>query len=97
MDHRLFAVLAIVCFALEGAGCASEAQRSRREEVLMPLQTGSVLQRRVMVERESESKKSKKKKKESKRTSPKPTPAPAPTPEPSPKAEEESTTPDRFR
>jgi lipoprotein NlpI len=97
MDHRLFAVLAIVSFALEGAGCASETQRARREQVLMPLQTGSTIQRRVMVERQSATKKSKKKKetKETKRTSP--TPAPAPTPEPSPQAEEENTTPDRFR
>ena len=96
MDHRLFAVLAIVCFALEGAGCASESQLARREEILMPLQTGSTLQRRVMVERQSATKKSKKKKetKETKRTSP--TPAPAPTPEPSPQPQEEST-PDRFR
>ena len=97
MDHRLFAILAIICFALEGAGCASEEARARREEILMPLQTGSVLQRRVMVEKESASKKSKKKKKESKRTSSKPTPAPEATPEPSPKAEEENTTPDRYR
>jgi outer membrane biosynthesis protein TonB len=103
MDHRLFAVLAIVCFALEGAGCASESQRSRREQVLMPLQTGSTIQRRVMVEREGATKKSKKKKetkekKEPKPTSPKPTPAatPEPTPEPSPQPEAE-TTPDRFR
>ena len=96
MDHRLFAFLAIACFALEGAGCASESQRARREQVLMPLQTGSTIQRRVMVERQSATKKSKKKKetKETKRTSP--TPTPAPTPEPSPQAQEEST-PDRFR
>jgi len=98
MDHRLFAVLAIVCFALEGAGCASESQRERRDEILMPLQTGSTIQRRVIVEREAPPKKSKKKK-ESKRTTPKPTPTPEPEPKPkpSPQAEEETAQPDRFR
>jgi hypothetical protein len=89
MDHRLFTVLAIVCFALEGAGCASESQRARREEILMPLQTGSTLQRRVMIDSEGVTKKSKKKK-DSKRTSPKP-PVPEVTKEESPAA------PDRFR
>jgi hypothetical protein len=93
MDHRLFAVLAIVCFALEGAGCMSESQRARREEVLMPLQTGSTLRRRVMTDDRSVTKKPKKKK-DSKRNSPKP-PAPAPSPQ---RPEDESTTPpDRFR
>lgn len=103
MDHRLFAVLAIICFALGGAGCASESAIESREEVLMPLQTGSVIQRRVMVEKEAPTKKSKKKKKkekdekdekkekESKRTSPTPTPAPEVTEEETPAA------PDRFR
>ena len=52
MDHRLFAVLAIVSFALGGAGCASKSQRAPREQILMPLQTGSVLQRRVMIDSE---------------------------------------------
>jgi hypothetical protein len=89
MDHRLFAVLAIICFALEGAGCASESQRERREEVLMPLQTGSTLQRRVIRDSGGVTQKPEKKK-ESKRTSPKP-PAPKVTDEESPAA------PDRFR
>jgi hypothetical protein len=94
MDHRLFAVLAIVCFALEGVGCASESQRARREEILMPLQTGSTLQRRVMVDSGGVTKKSKKK--DSKRNSPK---RPAPEPEPSPQRPEDESTapPDRFR
>lgn len=94
MDHRLFAVLAVVCFAMEGAGCASESQRTRREEILMPLQTGSTLQRRVMIESGNVTEEPKKK--DSKRNSPKP---PAPAPEPSPqRPEDESTTPpDRFR
>ena len=107
MDHRLFAVLAIICFALGGAGCASKFQIESREEVLMPLQTGSVIQRPVLVQKEAPTKKSKKKKKEKdekketkepKPTSPKPTPAatPAATPESSPQAEPEST-PERFR
>jgi hypothetical protein len=80
MDHRLFAVLVIVCFALEGAGCASESRKERQEQILMPLQTGSTLQRRVMIETGGAPKKSKKKKKEKepKRTTPKPTPAPEP-------------------
>ena len=110
MDHRLFAVLAIICLALGGVGCASESARESREEILMPLQTGSVIQRRVMVEKEGVTKKSKKKKKkkendekkdekkekESKRTSPTPTPAPEVT-EPSPPKPEPESTPDRYR
>jgi hypothetical protein len=94
MDHRLFAVLVIVCFALEAVGCASESQRARREEILMPLQTGSTLQRRVMVDSGGVTKKSKKK--DSKRNSPK---RPAPVPEPSPQRPEDESTapPDRFR
>jgi hypothetical protein len=104
MDHRLFAVLVIVGFALQGAGCASESQRARREEILMPIQTGSTFQRRVVIDTGVAKKSTKKKKKEkekdkekeSKRNSPK---SPAPTPEPSPpKPEDESTAPpDRFR
>lgn len=98
MHHRLFAVLVIVCFALEGAGCASESQRASREEILMPRQTGSTLQRRVMVKSDRATKKSKKKK-ETKRTTPKPTPKPTPAPERTEEATEEATPapPDRFR
>jgi hypothetical protein len=100
MHHRLFAVLVIVCFALEGAGCASESQLANREEILMPRQTGSTLQRRVMVAKDSGTKKSKKKKdkketKETKRTTPKPTPAPERTEEPT--EEPTPAVPDRFR
>ena len=94
MDHRLFAVLVIVCFALEGAGCASESQISNREEILMPRQTGSILQRRVMVTRDSSAKKSKKKK-ESKRTAPKLTPKPTPAPEVTEEPTEAATPPTR--
>jgi hypothetical protein len=97
MDHRLFAVLGIVCLGLEGAGCASEEQRARREEILMPLQTGSVLHRRVIVESEGATRKSKKKKKESKRTASQPTPKPTPEPSPEQPVEENTTPPERFR
>ena len=98
MHHRLFAVLVFVCFALDGAGCASESQRANREEVLMPRQTGSTLQRRVMVKSDSPTKKSKKKK-ESKRPTAKPTPKPTPAPEVTEEATEEPTPapPDRLR
>lgn len=99
MHHRLLAVLVIVCFALEGAGCASKSQREDREEILMPRQTGSVLQRRVMVKKSDSSTKKSKKKKESKRTTPKPTPKPTPEPEATEEPTEEATPapPDRFR
>ena len=104
MDHRLFAVLVIVCFAL-GAGCASEDQRARREQIRMPLQTGSFIQRPVMVERGGGTKKSKKKKeskekkepKEPKRTTPKPTPAPEREPTPEQPVQESTPPSDRFR
>jgi hypothetical protein len=102
MDHRLFAVLAIICFALGGAGCVSESQRENRDEILMPLQTGSTIQRRVMVEREASVKKPKKKKeKKEKRSTPKPSPsaeqAAPEAPKPTPKPEEETAQPERFR
>ena len=106
MAHRLFAFLVIVCFALGGAGCASESQRANREQVRMPLQTGSFLQRPVMIEREGATKKSKKKKdkketkkepKEPKRTTPKPTPAPEPEATPEQPVQESTPAPDRFR
>ena len=99
MHHRSFAVLVIVCFALGGAGCASESQMASREEVLMPRQTGSLLQRRAMVKSDGATKKKSKKKKETKRTTPKPTPKPTPAPEATEEATEEATPapPDRFR
>jgi len=95
MDHRLFAILVIVCFALEGAGCASKSARARREEIVMPMQTGSTLQRRVIIDSGGVTKKPEKKK-ESKRKLPKP---PAPEPEPSPQRPKDESTapPDRFR
>ena len=104
MHHRLFAVLVIVCFALGGAGCASDSQIANREEIVMPRQTGSTLQRRVMVKsdrptKKSTKKKEKKEKKETEGTTPKPTPKPSPAPEAPEEATEEPTpaAPDRFR
>jgi hypothetical protein len=97
MDHRLFAVLAIVSFALGGSGCASKSERAQREQILMPLQTGSTLQRRIMVETPGETEKPAEKpveKKEPKRKSPKP---PAPKPSPAQPEEESTPAPDRFR
>jgi len=60
------------------------------EEILMPKQTGSLLQRRVMVDSEEVVTKPKRKK-EAKRTSPKPAPEAEVTEEETPAA------PDRFR
>jgi uncharacterized lipoprotein len=99
MYQRATAILAIFCLALV-SGCASTSKpksskkkRTRQyQEVLMPLQTGSTLQRRayVMTGPETETKK-KPKKKES---APKPEAQPSETPAP----EEESTPPpERFR
>ncbi len=92
MHYRWVAILAIVWIALGGGGCASKSKYGY-EEVLMPLQTGSVLQRRVLVRTEHEKKPTKKKKKKES-SAPKPEPEPSATPVP----EEESTPPaDRFR
>jgi hypothetical protein len=89
MHHRLIAILAIVFIALGGGGCASKSNQNY-EEVLMPLQTGSVLQRRVMVRTEKSPQK--KKKKETSTSKPKAEPSATPAPE------EESTPPvERFR
>ena len=88
MSHRLCAALVMVSFALEGTGCAWMKQGPTGEQVSMPLQTGSHLQRRVMVSKKSNaaSSASKKKKKEdskkkakkeaTKHSTSKPTPAP---------------------
>jgi hypothetical protein len=92
MDKRFLTFLALACFALADAGCASKDV----EYELMPLQTGSVLQRRVVVSKPSTEKKKTKKKKDKKPASTKATPTPEP--ERSPKPEEESTPqPERFR
>ncbi|MFN2621432.1 MAG: hypothetical protein ABR611_01185 [Chthoniobacterales bacterium] len=97
MYHRSLALLAVVCLALATGGCESlwgdsaRKTKNRYEEVMMPLQTGSVLHRRMYVPRGPEVKK-KSKKKEAK--TPKPEEEASATPAP----EEESTPPpDRFR
>ena len=79
-----------------------QRERKQYEEVVMPLQTGSTLQRRMFVEKrsddDSEPKKKKPKKKESPTPTPKPVTEPAATPTPTPT--EEATpepTPERFR
>ena len=91
MHHRAIAILAIVFIAFGGGGCASKSSRNFKE-VLMPMQTGSVLQRRVFVRTEREKSPKKKKKKETSTRKPDAEPSATPAPE------EESTPPvDRFR
>ena len=105
MDHRLCAVLTIICLALEGAGCASKPHRHRqvqehRPVVLLPRQTGSNLDRRITVDDESsfkpmiqsESKPPSKKHVKTKRTGPENSKLAKPE-----KPKETSTQPDRFR
>jgi hypothetical protein len=111
MHHRLIAILAVFCFALGAAGCESlfpswskpkpskkkKRERKQYETVLMPLQTGSTLQRRMLVEKKSDDEpepKKKAKKKESAKPKPEaePTATPAPTEEATPEP-----TPERFR
>jgi hypothetical protein len=91
MLNRAIAILAVVSLALGAGGCASKSSGSY-EEVLMPLQTGSTLQRRVYVRKGPESKSKKKKKEREKSRKPEAEPSATPA------AEEESTPPpDRFR
>ena len=92
MHHRSIAVLASATLALVAGGCAHNPNKGY-DEVLMPLQTGSTLHRRVLVPADHE-KKSNKKKKPASASTPKPEAEPSATPAP----EEESTPPpDRFR
>jgi hypothetical protein len=109
MQHRSFAVLIVICVALEIVGCAHVPNRTDREEILMPMQTGSRIQRPVLVPSTTEPKKSKKKEKKEesekkKEKSKRPTSTPAPKPETTPKpeatpkpAEEATPEPERFR
>jgi hypothetical protein len=92
MPHRFIAVLLGLVLALGVGGCASNSNRDY-DEVLMPLQTGSVLQRRVFVRSERQ-KKPKKKKDEKKKAS-----TPDAEPDATPGPDEEATPPpvDRFR
>jgi hypothetical protein len=95
MHLRLIASSAIVCIALGAGGCSStktdrKSKDREYKEVLMPLQTGSHFQRRVLVPVERDKKPTKKKQP----NAPKPETEPSGTPAP----EEESTPPvDRFR
>ena len=91
MPHRAIAILAVVCLALGAGGCASKSNKDY-DEVLMPLQTGSTLQRRVFVRRGPESKTKKKKKEREKPRKPEAEPTATPAPE-----EESTPPPDRFR
>jgi hypothetical protein len=91
MLHRAIAILAVVCLALGAGGCASKSNKDY-DEVLMPLQTGSTLQRRVYMPKgpETKSKKKKKEREKPRKADEEPSATPAP--------EEESTPPvDRFR
>lgn len=96
MYHRFCAIFIVVCFAIAAVGCASKSQKNR-EEVLLPLQTGSNINRRVVVDDESsfkkvierESKRPSKKKKKTERTEV----APAEPEQP----EETPTPPEKFR
>jgi hypothetical protein len=93
MLYRAIAIFAVLFLALGAGGCASKSNKDY-DEVLMPVQTGSTIQRRTYVHKGPEMK-SKKKKKEKEREKPrKPEAEPVATPAP----EEESTPPpDRFR
>ena len=88
MHHRLIAVLIVVCLAGGLGGCAHNQDY---DEILMPLQTGSRISRRVLVPANHE--KSLKKKKQEKKKASEAEPGATPVPE------EESTPPpvDRFR
>ena len=91
MHHRSIAILTIACLALGWGGCSTK-WNSNSEEVLMPLQTGSVLHRRVRVPTDNEKKAKPKKKKEKETAKPKAEPSATPAPE-----EESTPPPDRFR
>ena len=92
MPHRAIAILAVVCLALGVGGCVFTSNKDY-DEVLMPLQTGSTIQRRVYMPKGPETKTKKKKKEREKPRKPDAEPGATPA------AEEESTPPppDRFR
>ena len=107
MSYRSFSFLAVITLAFAAGGCESlwssstkqtkkQHEEKHYQEVLMPLQTGSVLQRHTYVPTGPEEKKKSAttKKKTEKEKAPKPDAEPSATPKP----EEESTpSPDRFR
>ena len=77
-----------------------QRERKQYESVVMPLQTGSTLQRRMFVEKKSDGDEPGAKKKSKKKESPTPTPKPAVEPAETPPPTEEATpepTPERFR
>ena len=103
MHHRLIVLFALVCFAFGAGGCElfqslkpkPSRKKKQYKEVLMPLQTGSNLQRRTYIELGPDTERAKKPKKKPAAT-PKPEAEPSETPSPT---EEESPapTPERFR
>lgn len=104
MHHRLIAILALFCFAFGGGGCElfqpskkpkSSSKKKRYKEVLMPLQTGSNLQRRTYIAQGDDLEPPKKPKKKPSAT-PKPAAEPSETPPPTEEATPEPT-PERFR
>lgn len=93
MYRRSFFVVLMIFVAFAAGGCASKS-RANYEEMLMPLQTGSVIHRRVEVPTGPKKKSTTTTKKKEKEKEPKPEAEPSATPKP----EEESTpAPDRFR
>lgn len=103
MHYRLIAILVLVCFAFGAAGCElfesskpkSSKKKKRYKEVLMPVQTGSNLQRRAYIETGDDLEPAKKPKK---KQSPSPKPDAEPSSTPSPTEEESpAPTPERFR
>ena len=104
MHHRLIALVVILCFAFGGGGCESlfkpskpKSKKKQKEyqEVLMPLQTGSILQRRAYIAREPD-REPKKKPKKKEAAAPKLEAEPSETPAPTEEATPEPT-PERFR
>jgi hypothetical protein len=91
MYRGLLFFLVMLFIACAAGGCASKS-RGNYEELQMPLQTGSVLHRRIQVPT-GPKEKSKTKKKE-KTAKPKPEAQPSATPNPE---EENTPSPDRFR
>jgi hypothetical protein len=105
MNNRWFAILIVGCFGLAGGGCALIGQRPRQarrhgQEVVLPRQTGSNLDRRITVDDESslkpmiqpESKPPSKKRAKTERTKPK-----RAGPKKPEKSEGTPPAPDRFR
>jgi hypothetical protein len=105
MNNRWFAILIVGCLGLAGGGCALRGQRHRQaqrhtQEVLLPRQTGSNLDRRITVDDESsfkpiiqpESKPPSKKRAKTERTKSK-----RAEPKKPGKSEETTPPPDRFR